>query len=1269
MSCLSGEERNVSDAPNHPVNAASDGYRHPEARGFIGALLHQAPALAMNGVARVGRWLRAKAISSYLVLSIASLVWLVYRSGTQPRRLAYPCQRAASANLGVLAILALPSMTRKSRSIRKRGWGLAVVPGAVAACIVVSVVISRYYGPNLAPGNPALVSWPRLTEQDLAVPDYGLSPRVLAPNGSESVVAINRNDAVTYGSLPYGPGANTVYDLVWKSVADLHLGPWNNPLRDLLRDMNGDGEVTVVLKPNCVAYYDVRTDPPGIGDPEGRSPSYTHPAVARPLVDMAVAAGATKVMIGDGSTDPENDDMQWMGYPELTAWLADEYPDVEIPPYPVNFQQISKFTWVHLDNGPGGESAYAGSPYTSDDLGKAHLYASVEYFGAPDGHGTPGPGVSNCMGYYAVTDYLLDADLMVDLPKVKVHLRTVNTLALKNWVGGTMLCTYDDHNTSGYCRITHAAKGAVPYSYETSFGNDLIWRDIVDLHRILLYWGRGQGMQSTPMRGYLCVTDAVVCGETVINDPTHWRANTILASVDPVAADAVACRIQRYKFDRIPITNNANVASNWAIGTSDPGKLRVVGGPLDDPSLGIGANFDHLSVFDVTYNPQETWPDWDATVVNDITPPTISSASLTDGGDGTWIVEASISSGHVAYFYYGDDGNGAPFVARLGRNGNGYSAIVDTQTTEGTLVAQDEYFNTASAAVSGVVDRPRIDIDITEFVHSVHSGDSPAPDVFTIRNGDVGTLVYNITSDQPWLSVSPSQGESTGEEDPIQLLYDCDSLPGGSHHATVTVSDPHASNNSRHVSISLVVLTCEPYVTNLSTGSVYCTIQAAIDDAGTGDEIVLSPGTYTGSGNRDIDCQGKAITVRGSDPDDPAVVAVTVIDCQGSQSEPHRGFVFRSGEGSGSVLSGVTITHGHGPLESFEGGSYSAGGAIYCTGSGPVIRKCVISDSQSDYWGGGMYCLDSNPVLCGCTFSGNSCTGGTGGAMYNNASQCLIVACRFVGNTAGYGAAMYNYSSSPMVADCLFAANVATWLAGAMRNNAGSAPTLVNCTLSGNSANEGGGLHNSASSPLLTSSILWGNSDAGSSDESAQIHSIGGSPAIRCCCLQGLATFAGNHNTGVNPLLADVDGPDNNPGTWQDNDYHLTSGSACIGAGDNAVLPSDSTDLDGDGNVTEPMPSDLDLDPRVKGCVVDIGVYEFQNPPVGTVQADLDHDCDVDSTDYALYESCASGPGIPAYTGCEETDLDFDNDVDQADFALLQRCFSGENVPAELACM
>jgi hypothetical protein len=72
--------------------------------------------------------------------------------------------------------------------------------------------------------------------------------------------------------------------------------------------------------------------------------------------------------------------------------------------------------------------------------------------------------------------------------------------------------------------------------------------------------------------------------------------------------------------------------------------------------------------------------------------------------------------------------------------------------------------------------------------------------------------------------------------------------------------------------------------------------------------------------------------------------------------------------------------------------------------------------------------------------------------------------------------------------------------------------------------------------------------------------------------------------------------------------------------------------------------------------------------PAVIIPGDFDTDGDVDADDFGRFQTCISGPDIPADLECETADFDEDQDVDQSDFGILQRCLSGPDTPADPDC-
>jgi hypothetical protein len=85
------------------------------------------------------------------------------------------------------------------------------------------------------------------------------------------------------------------------------------------------------------------------------------------------------------------------------------------------------------------------------------------------------------------------------------------------------------------------------------------------------------------------------------------------------------------------------------------------------------------------------------------------------------------------------------------------------------------------------------------------------------------------------------------------------------------------------------------------------------------------------------------------------------------------------------------------------------------------------------------------------------------------------------------------------------------------------------------------------------------------------------------------------------------------------------------------------------------------------GSCAQSGVFAIDNR---YASGDLNQNGYVDQADFAMFDSCRSGPAVP-HNGsetCQRADLDGDGDMDQSDFGIFQRCYSGEGNLADPNC-
>jgi hypothetical protein len=257
----------------------------------------------------------------------------------------------------------------------------------------------------------------------------------------------------------------------------------------------------------------------------------------------------------------------------------------------------------------------------------------------------------------------------------------------------------------------------------------------------------------------------------------------------------------------------------------------------------------------------------------------------------------------------------------------------------------------------------------------------------------------------------------------------------------------------------------------------------------------------------------------------------------------------------------------------------------------------------------------------------------------------VVTNCTFCGNYSHYvGGGMGNAGSNPILTNCIFTGNSAA-SGGGMFNMEFCSPTLTNCSFSANSAaDESGGIYNGFScATTLTNSILWHNTDAGGTDESAQIHNYQSAPVINHTCIQGwTGALGGTGNHGDDPLFLDADGADDIPGTSDDN-LRLTKGSPCIDNGDNAAVPAEAqTDLAGHRRIIDGDCNDT--------AIVDMGVYEFNYAYMG----DFDYNCQMNFSDFAMFALVwLTEPGDVRWNPTCDISIPADNSVDMLDLNVF----------------
>ena len=371
----------------------------------------------------------------------------------------------------------------------------------------------------------------------------------------------------------------------------------------------------VLIKPNFVLHHNQGTG--------GMEPMVTHQSVIKAVVNAALQAEPAQVTVGDAP-------IQTCDFPallretELGTW-ADALTKADS-----RFQGVKDFrrTTAKYVNGVrvADENVLPEEDFVLFDLGSESLLESitddkddfrVTCYDPRLMAKTHGRGRHR----YLVAREVLEADLIVNLPKLKTHKKAGITCALKNLIGINGNKEYLPHhrlggaNLGGDCypgdsrvkrmleyaadqqnladsdtmarvwggvatqlnRVLHLMGDDLGIEGSWS-GNDTIWRTGVDLNRILIYGEVDGSMASTPRRRVVHLADAIVAGQGEGPlAPQPLPLGLLFAGNNAAAVDWFGARLLGYDPHLVPIVREAFGSFRWPISTSQPQDITLAG--------------------------------------------------------------------------------------------------------------------------------------------------------------------------------------------------------------------------------------------------------------------------------------------------------------------------------------------------------------------------------------------------------------------------------------------------------------------------------------------------------------------------------------------------------------------------------------------------------------------------------------------------------------------------------------------------------------------
>jgi uncharacterized protein (DUF362 family) len=220
---------------------------------------------------------------------------------------------------------------------------------------------------------------------------------------------------------------------------------------------------------------------------------------------------------------------------------------------------------------------------------------------------------------YLVAREVMEADAVINLPKLKTHRKACVTGALKNLIGINGNKEYLPHHrkggsgSGGDCyagqstwkwtaeNLLDVANRRPPGATQAAFawmagveqriaaklgadenlegawyGNDTIWRTCLDLQRILRYGRLDGSLAATPQRTVISIADAIIGGEgegPLANTPIP--SGFVTGALNTAAAEWIHARLMGFDPNKIPLIREAFGTFRYPLTDFSPDSVRL----------------------------------------------------------------------------------------------------------------------------------------------------------------------------------------------------------------------------------------------------------------------------------------------------------------------------------------------------------------------------------------------------------------------------------------------------------------------------------------------------------------------------------------------------------------------------------------------------------------------------------------------------------------------------------------------------------------------